>query len=241
MELFTNDNGTNSTTSRALAQTASLTAYSDSLARALIVDAKKDEANADLIKASFTTAAAQDTLIELFCGVLSTDTIVDADEDTLKKLLASQQSKRSRSKGKDMTLSNYISMMSAAIAETVIRTVMGKPRGASATAGSSATTPLSDGDLSVYADDLDLANRRIRSLQSWKSTHKHLEGTIEWDCVVENIQKLQDLRPSTTTVKVIKEDPRIQAVREQMKDVDISKLNKSEKDALLQDILSKLA
>ena len=220
--------------------TAALTQYSDDTARHLLAAVNSNPDMQDDLKLSFSDSAAQDRLIEAIVGTVMTNTVELADETQLKKLLASQQSKRSRAKGKEMTVANYLSMMSAAIAEQVIRTVMNKPRGTSVVAGSS-TMPLTEQDIVAYQSDLEAANKKIRSLQSWKSTHKIEQGTANWTVVCESIAALQALRPASSSIKVVKEDARISALREKLAGQDLSKMKSADKEALLQDILAQLA
>lgn len=237
--LFTNP-GQETTGLRRLDCTAALVQYSDEKARNLLNTVNGNKEFEDLLKQSFSDSSAQDKLIADVLGSLSTESVSEADEPQLKKLLASQQSKRSRAKGKDMTVANYLAMMSAAIAETIIRTTLGQPRGTAGQTGT-ALVVLTDEELQAYSKDLDLTNRKIRSLQSWCSTHKHLgvDGP-EYAIVRGNIAALQALRPASTSIKVVKEDPRITEIRSKLSNVDISKLKAAEKDALVESILKQL-
>lgn len=223
---------------RRLDCTAALTSYSDNEARTLLQKVNADPELQMSLKASFTDSDAQDSLISIVLGHLSTDAIIDADEEQLKRLLASQQSKRSRSKGKEMTVANYLSMMSAAIAESIIRTAIGRPRGAAAK--TSTVSLLTEDETQMFANDLDAANKKIRVLQSWKSTHKHLVDTAEWSVVCQNISTLQGLRPASTSIKVAKEDPRVVEIRQRLAGKDLDKLKAGEKAALLEEILAQL-
>lgn len=239
---MTNELFTTTTTSEAgvrrLDCTAALTSYADAEARTLLQKVNADPELQEALKASFTDSDAQDNLIVDILGHLSIETIMDADEEQLKRLLASQQSKRSRSKGKEMTVANYLNMMSAAIAENVIRQVIGRPRGAAAR--TSTVSPLTEDELKLFKDDLDAVNKKIRVLQSWKSTHKHLQDSTEWTTVCANIATLQGLRPATNSIKVTKEDPRVSAIRAQLQGHDLDKMNAKDKASLLEDILAKL-
>ena len=228
------------TASRTLPHSGMLVGHCDAEARRIASEVAKSENYKDLVASSFKDSNAMDKLIVDFKADLSKDLLAKADENELKKLLASQQSKRSRMKGKEMTLPNYLAVVSASIAEAIIREAAGKPKG-SASTGTKATELLSAEQIAVYKADMDLTNRRIRSLQSWKSTHKHLQDTEEWTIVCKNIDTLVSLRPASNTIKVIKTDPRLKEIREKLATVDLMKMKDKDKDKLIAEVLQMLA
>lgn len=225
---------------RTLQHSAQLVGHCDVEARRIVSELTKTEGCKEVVVESFNETDAMDKLLVDFKADVTTGTVDTAEEPELVKLLASQQSKRSRTRGKEMTVPNYLALISASIAEQIIRLKLDKPKG-STSAGSSATEPFTEAQLETYGADLALATKRVRSLQSWKSTHKHLENTAEWKIVCKNIESLVALRPASTTIKVIKPDPRYDAIRAELKDVDITKLSAKDKAALLEQIHSMIA
>ena len=225
---------------RTLKHSAQLVGHCDAEARRIVSELTKTEGCKEVVVASFNETEAMDKLLVDFKADVTTGTVDTAEEPELNKLLASQQSKRSRTRGKEMTVPNYVALISATIAEQIIRAKLNKPKGSSNT-GSSATEPFTEAQLETYKADLDLTNKRVRSLQSWKSTHKHLEDTAEWKTVCSNIEALVALRPASATIKVIKPDPKFDAIREQLKDVDLAKMSAKDKTAMLEQIHALIA
>jgi hypothetical protein len=105
------------------------------------------------------------------------DFLVALDEATLDSMLKSQQSKRSRCKSKEMNTENYKSMMSAAVAEMLIRKATGKEKGTSGRVGG--TLEYSEKRLQELADDQDALRKEIRNVQSKKSIMKNKAGFDE--------------------------------------------------------------
>lgn len=128
------------------------------------------------------------------------------DERTLKSMLESRRSDRSKCKKKGINNSavNCMTYMADFYAELMIRDAMGKPY----------TGRIGANEIKVDPDDLDAVNRKIKSLQSKKSRVGKLAkagdaaAQKELDEVVAEIERLQAYRPTTTTtvVKSIKVD-----------------------------------
>jgi hypothetical protein len=124
----------------------------------------------------------------------------DEDDLVLDKMLKSQQSKRSRSKSKVMTQENYTSMMTAAIAEYLLRQAMGKPKGANYGGATSGDATYSEEELAKLATDPDALSRAIRNVQSKKSIAKSkIDFSVDserWQQLLEAEGQLKDLRSS---------------------------------------------
>ena len=126
--LFATNSNVEMSSSRNLSGTAQLTSISGSIA-ATIIDAMNADIDSylDALKASQTDSRSMDSLIESFDCYKEADIefLHEISEDVIEGMLKSQQSKRSRCKSKTMTLDNYRSMMTAAIAEGLIRKATG--------------------------------------------------------------------------------------------------------------------
>ena len=133
-KLFVATNNITTSITRGLPGTAELTALSNQYARHIIETMDADaEAYTERIQDSTVDAATLDRLIiELIPEDYEEQAkfLVDLSESNIDSLLKSQQSKRSRCKSKPMTLDNYQTLMSAAIAEFLIRKITNREKSA---------------------------------------------------------------------------------------------------------------
>lgn len=143
------------------------------------------------------------------------------DEKTLKSMLESRRSDRSKCKKKGINSSAIVCMtyMADFYAELMIRDAMGKPY----TGRTGANT------IQVDTDDLDAVNRKIKSLQSKKCRIAKLAkagdaaAQSELDEVVAEIERLQAYRPATTTTTVIK-SVKVDDLRAALKSMSIDEM-----------------
>lgn len=171
-----------------LAGTQQLTNTSATIADVIIAALNKSletdetgEALADIQK-SMSNMNVLDSIISTQYDVATVDIefLKDLDEATLDGMLKSQQSKRSRCKSKEMTADNYRSMMTAAIAESLIRLASGKEKGS--TGGrASGDVGYSAERLEKLGNDQDALRKEIRNVQSKKSIMKSKAGFTETD------------------------------------------------------------
>lgn len=229
--------------SRGLAGTAELTRLAATKARTIIETMNEDAENyAERIQRSTTDAAELDKLIDELVGDFEDEAqfLAALDERTVDGMLKSQQSKRSRSKSKTMTLDNYTTMMTAAVAEHIIRHVTGKIKGTSSRYSSAGTVEYTAEQLEALGADQDKLRKEIRNIQSKKSIMKGRndfdENDERWLSLLKAEQSLKDMRISAAP-QVVKVDETKDAVNEMLADVDISKLNS--KDA--HDLLAKIS
>lgn len=129
------------------------------------------------------------------------------DAETLKRMLESRRSDRSKNKKKGVRSSIVVckAYVAAFYAELVIRQAMDKPY--TGRAGVTAAA--------LDTDDVEAVNRRIKSLQSKKCRLNKLaaigdvEAQKELDETIAEIERLRAFRPATsttTTVKSVKVD-----------------------------------
>lgn len=222
---------------RNLPGTAELTNYATNVARNMI---QGMEANIDdyreRIQQSANDTKVMDALINEF--KLTYDDIQPLfdtlDEKTVEGMLKSQQSKRSRAKSKAMTMDNYMSMLTAAIAEDIIRTVTGKAKSAHGSGRAAGVVDYTGAELEMLAADQEALRKEIRNVQSKKSIMKSKadfdEADERWIALLKAERQLKDLRVSTHVVEV---DKTKEALMELLGEVDVHKLHKDEALELL--------
>ena len=185
---------------RALSGTAEMTANAEVVVNNIFEELSNCyDDYAETFEQSKTDANAMDTLINQF-----TDDFRDVDvsflekydDEELKAMLKSQQSKRSRSKSKEMTIDNYNAMMNAAVCELMIRKYTGNAKTRTAGRGSSIYT---DEYLNSLADDQHELRRELRNVQSKMCIFrkKHPEDHSEFDEYQELMRvenKLKEMR-----------------------------------------------
>lgn len=204
-----NANQSNETTAnaRSLAGTAQLTNLSVAIANDILkVMNDNFEDYKELVAKSKTEHSAMDQLIAKAydLSVVDIEFLKQLDEATLGNMLKSQQSKRSRSKRKVMTMDNYKSMMTGAIAENLIRLVTGKSKSAVGNRHAADAVEYTAEELEVLANDQDKLRKEIRNVQSKKSIMKSKEGFSEsderWQALLVAEEQLKGLRSGTKTV-----------------------------------------
>jgi hypothetical protein len=189
--------------------TADLTAMASTLANDIISELDKAD-NITKYQALFdksrTDNDSLDLLIETVSPISNIENIkflVDVGEEELDKMLRSQQSKRSRSKNKDgFTLEDYKTMLTAAIAEGLIRKAMGKPKGAGG--ASFDGSDFTEKQIEEFKADEETLAKAIRNVQSKKSIMKYKNGFDEtsdqWQHLLSQEAFLKNLRDNNKPV-----------------------------------------
>lgn len=232
----TNDNGSITTNARSLNGTAQLTAIAGSITRTILekLAASETDVQAD-IQASATDHNSMDALIANHYPLETQDIsfLKALGTDELDAMLKSQQSKRSRSKSKAMTQENYMTLMTGAVAENLIRLAMGKEKQAGGRqAGSVGYTAE---ELEKLAIDQDQLRRVLRNVQSKKSIMKSKEGFSEedprWLELLRAEEQLKGLRNEVVRIDVTKE-----RLSELLRDIDIENIKLKDAKELLHTI-----
>lgn len=166
-----------------LAMTARLTQVSTMIANQVLKELYANTAlYKDKIVASQKSHDAMDDLIgEIYpLGADETEWLEGMDAEEMDKMIRSQQSKRSRAKGKIMTTENYKVMMIGAVAENLLRIASGKQKsiGGGAAMGD---VGFDDEDLEALAAVPEDLKKAIRNVQSKKSIMKSKAGFSEDD------------------------------------------------------------
>ena len=175
-------------------------------------------------------------------------------EDVLEKMLKSQQSKRSRTKSKAMTQDNYLTLITAGVAENLLRMATGKSKSAGG-GGKRADVGYTAEQIEKFTNDQEELKKAIRNVQSKKCIMKSKAGFDEtseaWLELLRVEEQLKGLRTTggTTTVVVKEADPEVAAKAEKalateelLKDVeDIDKMKAADAKSLLNKIKDMLA
>lgn len=220
---------------RMLQGTAQLTSVAESIAVNIIkkIDADIDNYR-DKLAASKTDGGALDSLIKELGDIDKVDIsfLKELDETTLSNMLKSQQSKRSRSKNKVMTLENYRNMMTAAIAENLIRRIVGSKKDTVGRRGRELTEEV----LQELANDQEALRKEIRNVQSKKSIMRSKadfdENSEAWKKLLEDEEKLKALRISQSPREAIRNE-----IVNLIGDKDVNELKASEAKELLERVI----
>lgn len=241
-EMFnTAENSSNTTTNaRSLAGTAQLTAVANELVNAAIskLNDSLEEYRADFDASKGDHSAMDKLLAQLInFDTIDVEFIKQLDEATVDGMLKSQQSKRSRAKSKAMTLDNYKSMMSGAIAENLIRKATGKVKSAGGARRMSGSVDFSAEQLEALREDQERLKKEIRNIQSKKSIMKSKadfsENDERWQALLVAEEQLKSVRVSTGGTKVVKVDETKEKLAEMLSDLDPSSLKAADSKEML--------
>ena len=245
--LFAESNNTVTTNGRGLAGTAQLTEIASHLTNGVIAQLNENiDEHMELFKASQREHSAMDTLIEEMIDFSTVDYnfIYQLDDKTVDGMLKSQQSKRSRCKSKAMTMDNYKSMMTAAIAEKIIRLATGKTKNAVGVRRGTGTVTFSDEELEALRVDQEQLKKELRNVQSKKSIMKSKADFSEederWQALLVAEEQLKSIRVSTRGARVVEVDTTKEKLEEAFKDIDLENIG-SMKAADSKALLAKLA
>lgn len=234
------ENNEKTTNARTLAGTAQLTAVANELVAECI---KKLNDNLDEYREDFEASKHDHNAMDkLLAKLIDYDTvdvkfIKELDKTTVDGMLKSQQSKRSRAKSKAMTMDNYKSMMSGAIAENLIRKATGKVKSAGGARRMSGSVEFTAEQLEELKNDQDRLKKEIRNIQSKKSIMKSKadfsEDDERWQALLVAEEQLKSIRVSTGRTQVVKVDETKDALAKTLAEVDIEHLKAADSKELL--------
>ncbi len=244
-ELFaSNTNQEVSNRGNQMSSTANLTRMSADIAREIIQIATEKELR-DLVTESQQSHDKMDELIN------ATYNLADADveflkaegEEVLDRMIKSQQSKRSRAKSKEMTLENYLTMLTGAVAENLLRLVANKPKSAGGGARRKTVT-YSEEELEAFANDPEALKRAIRNVQSKKSIDRSKadfdETSERWQELLKAEEQLKAIRDGQT-VEAEKAIEKNSQLEEMLATVDPKDLKAADAKEMLESIKQMLA
>lgn len=243
-ELFGTNESTTTTSARALPGTAELTNIATAAAHTIIKHMEEDIENyRPRIQQSALDAKELDAIINEFkpYADISDESILrNLDEEVVEGMLKSQQSKRSRAKSKAMTLDNYMTLLTAAIAEDILRDLYNKPKSAGGFHRAAGTVDYTVEQLQALHDDQEALRREIRNVQSKKSIMKSKadfdESDERYQALLKAEQQLKDMRVGGATTKVVEVDKTKDALAEMLNGIDVNHLKAADAHALLERI-----
>ena len=243
-EMFAaNTNETTTTNNRSLAGTAQLTSIANTIAQVLIERISDGpETYGEQFENSKTDNNAMDALINLMIDLSTVEAefLKELDEDTLNSMLKSQQSKRSRSKNKVMTIDNYRNLMSGAVSELLIRRAMGKAKSSMGYRRAPGSVEYTAEELEMFKNDQEALKREIRNVQSKKSIMKSKADFTEederWGQLLAAEETLKGMRVGGG-VKTVVVDKTGEQLKAELGDKDIDSLKAADAKALLKKLL----
>lgn len=242
-ELFGTNEANMAANARSLPGTAELTSIASTAAHNMVKQMEEDiETYRPRIQKSAADSRELEAIIEEFkpyCDIDEDSPLRYLDDATVEAMLKSQQSKRSRSKGKAMTLDNYITLLTAAIAEDILRTLYDKPKSAGGFGRSTGTVDYTGAQLEALAEDQEALRKEIRNIQSKKSIMKSKadfdESDERWLALLKAEQQLKDLRVGGRSY-IVEVDRTKDALTELLAGADIGKLKAAEAHEMLEAI-----
>ena len=248
-ELFANNNNSMEVSNRSnqLGSTAELTRISTEIAREIL---KRAEADAEQYQAKIVESQKSHDVMDQLINEIYDLKQVDIEflkaesEEVLDRMIKSQQSKRSRAKSKEMTLDNYITMLTGAVAENLLRIAANKPKSAGGGGARRGTVTYSEEELEAFKNDPEALKRAIRNVQSKKSIDK---SKADWD---PESKRWQELLKTEEQLKAIRDGQTIEAekaiektnqLEEMLATVDTKDLKAADAKDMLESIKQMLA
>lgn len=184
-----------------LGKTAQLTSVAEVIATAVLskISANVDVYQAKVVKSQQSHDGMDDLITECYdLSTVNIDFLKSESEEDIDKMIRSQQSKRSRSKGKKMTMDNYKTMLVGAISENLLRLAANKPKSAGGTSSRSTEIEFTEDELLKLSTDADALKKAIRNIQSKKSIMKSKadfdETSDRWLALLQTESLLINLR-----------------------------------------------
>lgn len=242
-ELFGSNESGITTNARNLPGTAELTNVAHSAAIRMMKAMEENmEAYRPRIQASATDSNELESIIRDFEYLLEVDessVLRSLSDEMVEGMLKSQQSKRSRAKSKPMTVDNYITMLTAAIAEDILRDIYNKPKSAGGPRRVAGSIDYTAGQLEALGNDQEALKREIRNVQSKKSIMKAKadfdEADPRWQALLKAEQQLKSMRVGGRS-GVVEVDKTKDALSELLAGKDLSKMKAGDAHELLAQI-----
>lgn len=242
--LFERNELNTTTGTRGLPGTAELTNIATNAANRIIRAMETDiEHYREKIQASTTDTKVLEEIIDAFkplCDIEEDHVLRHLTDETVESMLKSQQSKRSRTKSKTMTLDNYTTLLTAAIAEDILREIYNKPKSAVGYSRNGGAVDFTGAQLEMLAEDQEALRREIRNIQSKKSIMKSkadfTESDPRWLALLKAEQQLKDLRVGSRGTNIVEVDTTKDALADMLAEVDIQHLKSADARELLERI-----
>ena len=249
-DLFANNNHINKEVinrGNQLSNTANLTSISASIAREILKQAEADaEKYQTKVVESMQSHDAMDQLINEIYDLTTVDISFLKKEpaDVLDRMIKSQQSKRSRAKAKEMTLDNYLTMLTGAVAENLLRIATNKPKSAGGGGARRGTVTYSEEELEVFKNDPEALRRALRNVQSKKSIYKSKADfdpeSERWQELLMVEEQLKAIRGGQT-IEAEKAIEKANQLEEMLATVDLNDLKAADAKNMLESIKQMLS
>lgn len=248
--LFASNNHTSKeVTSRSnqLSNTANLTRISADIAKKILKIAEADaEKYQQVILDSQKSHDVMDQLIKDTYDLTTVDIgfLKDEPAEVLDRMIKSQQSKRSRAKSKAMTFENYLTLLTGAVAENLLRLAANKPKTAGGGGARRTSVAYSEEELEAFKHDPEALKRAIRNVQSKKSIYRAKadfdEKSERWKELLETEAQLKALRDgqSAEAEKAIEKASQLE---EMLATIDPKELKAADAKEMLNSIKQMLA
>lgn len=248
-DLFANN--TNQKTSRGggnqLGSTANLTRISTDIAREIL---KRAEADAEKYQAKIVESQKSHDVMDQLINEIYDLTTVDIEflkaesEEVIDRMIKSQQSKRSRAKSREMTLDNYITMLTGAVAENLLRIAANKPKTAGGGGARRKTVTYSEEELEAFKNDPEALRKALRNVQSKKSIYKSKADfdpkSERWQELLKTEEQLKAIRDGQT-IEAEKAIEKTNQLEEMLATVDLNDLKAADAKNMLENIKQMLS
>ena len=242
--LFANNNTNQEVTNRGnqLDNTANLTRLSTEIAREILKRAEADaEKYQQVILDSQKSHDVMDQLINDTYDLTTVDIefLKTESEEVLDRMIKSQQSKRSRAKSKEMTFENYLTMLTGAVAENLLRIAANKPKSAGGGGARRGTVTYSEEELEAFKNDPEALRRALRNVQSKKSIYKSKADfdpeSERWQELLAAEEQLKAIR-NGQTIEAEKAIEKTNQLEEMLATVDTKDMKAADAKAMLDSI-----
>ena len=244
-DLFVDNNHTSrevTSKSNQHTKTADLTRIAEDVAKDILRKAEADaEKYQQLILDSQKSHNVMDRLINELYDLTTVDIefLKTESEEVLDKMIKSQQSKRSRTKRKEMTLDNYLTMLTGAVAENLLRIAANKPKAAGGGGARRSSVRYSEEELEAFKNDPEALRKALRNVQSKKSIYK---SKADFDPKSERWQELLEVEAQLKAIRdgqsaeAAKAIEKTQSLEEMLATVDTKDLKASDAKEMLEQI-----
>lgn len=250
-DLFVNNNNNN--TSQGVNKgnqhnkTADLTRIAEDIAKEIlkIADADAEKYRTKIVESMQSHDAMDNLIAEIYdLNQVDIDFLKAESEEVLDRMIKSQQSKRSRAKAKEMTLDNYLTMLTGAVAENLLRLAANKPKTSGGGGVRRDTVAYSEEELEMFKHNPEALKRAIRNVQSKKSIYRAKADfdpeSERWKELLEVEAQLKALRDGQSA-EAEKAIEKTQLLEEMLATVDPKDLKATDAKELLDSIKQMLS
>ncbi len=228
-----------------LDNTANLTRISTDIAVEILKRAEAEQYQAKIVESQQSHDVMDALINELYdLNQVDIDFLKKESAEVLDRMIKSQQSKRSRAKSKEMTFDNYVTMLTGAVAENLLRIAADKPKSAGGGGARRGTVTYSEEELEALANDPEALKRAIRNVQSKKSIYKSKADfdpeSERWQELLEAEEQLKAIRDGQT-IEAEKAIEKTNQLEEMLATIDPKDLKAADAKDMLESIKQMLS